>query len=112
MTIIPMPLDLLSHAIDGLRPILADNSQPVKARMMVLWATAKKARGLGSSDQVHAEFMEVAVETNLINRNGRYTCTDEKHVRKSARPYGREDVAHVITWALRGWNPFEKGPLK
>jgi hypothetical protein len=48
--------------------------------------------------------MALAIETNLIDQRGNWTGSD---VRESARPYGRQDVAHVITWALRGWNPFE-----
>jgi len=33
-------------------------------------------------------------------------------VAEHVRRYGAQDVAHVIRWALRGWNPFEKGPLQ
>jgi hypothetical protein len=47
--------------------------------------------------------------TNLIDRHGRWTGTD---VRWSVRRYGRQDVSHAIRWGLRGWNPFDKGPLK
>jgi hypothetical protein len=49
------------------------------------------------------------LKRNSINARGYWTGAD---VRESVRPYGAEDVAHVITWALRGWNPFETGPLK
>jgi hypothetical protein len=48
-------------------------------------------------------------EVKLIDSNGRWTGED---VRESVRRYGREDVANTIRWALRGWNPFEKGPLE
>jgi hypothetical protein len=37
--------------------------------------------------------MQAAVDANLIDRRA-------------------EDIEHVLRWALRGWNPFEKGPLK
>jgi hypothetical protein len=82
---------------------------PTKARIRALWAAAKKARGIGPADQVHAAFMALAIETNLIDARGYWTGSD---VRDYVRRHGREDVAHVITWALRGWNPVEKGPLK
>jgi hypothetical protein len=44
---------------------------------------------------------------NLIDQRGYWTSSN---VRESVRHYGCEDV--VITWVLRGWNLFEKGPLK
>jgi hypothetical protein len=50
-------------------------------------------RHLGSNDVVSAEFIRLAIETNLIDSNGRWTGDD---VRKSVRRYGREDVEHVI----------------
>jgi hypothetical protein len=108
MSALPLSCDLLSAAIDRVRPLLMDD-RPTKARIRILWSAAKKARDLGASDVVHGAFMALAVEVNLINRNGRWTGAD---VRESVRRFGAEDVSHVITWALRGWNPFEKGPLK
>jgi len=53
--------------------------------------------------------MQLVIDTDLINGRGRWTGADvAEHVRR----YGAEDVVHVIRWALRGWNPFEKGPLQ
>ena len=99
----------LDQAIEGIRPMLADGSRPTKERIRALWAGAKMARELGAADTIHRAFMALATEVNLIDARGRWTGTDvAEHVRR----YGAEDVAHVITWALRGWNPFEKGPLK
>jgi hypothetical protein len=106
MSLATCPLD---QVIDTLRPLLADPSLSTKARIRMLWGAAKKARDLGSSDVVRDAFMELAVEVNLIDRNGRWTGED---VRESIRRYGREDVEHTIKWALRGWNPFETGPLE
>jgi hypothetical protein len=103
------PVDLLTHAIERSRPMLADASRPTKERIRILWAAAKRARDLASSDIVHDAFVQLAVEAGLIDSNGRWSSAD---VRKSVRRFGREDVSHVISWALRGWNPFEKGPLK
>lgn len=104
-----LAIDLLTQAIERTRPLLMDASRPTKERIRILWSAAKKSRDLGSGDVVRDAFMGLAIDTGLIDRNGRWTGAD---VRKSARRFGRVDVAHVITWALRGWNPFEKGPLK
>jgi hypothetical protein len=102
-------VDLLAQAIEQARPLLADQTQPTKQRIRILWATAKKARDLGASDVVADAFMQLAVEVNIINQAGRWVAPN---VGESTRAFGREDIKHLITWALRGWNPFEKGPLK
>jgi hypothetical protein len=99
----------LAQVIELIRPMVADTNKPTKERIRILWAAAKKARDLGASDVVHGAFMALAVEANLIDQRGYWTATD---VRKSVLRFGAKDVAHVITWAMRGWNPFEKGPLK
>lgn len=101
-------IDLLGVVLDDIRPLVADVSKPTKQRIRVLWSAAKRSRDLAADDVVRDTFMALAVETNLINQRGFWTGDD---VRKSVRPFGREDVEHVITWALRGWNPFETGPL-
>jgi hypothetical protein len=101
-------VDLLTLAIERIRPALADKSKPTKERVHILWSAVKRSRNLGAADVVADAFANLAVEVDLINSAGRWTGSD---VRQSVRRYGREDVAHVIAWALRGWNPFEKGPL-
>jgi hypothetical protein len=97
----------LDQVIERVRPLLASGT--TKERIRILWGAAKMSRDLGASDVVHDAFMTLAVEVNLINEQGRWTGED---VRESVRRYGREDVAHAITWALRGWNPFETWPLE
>ena len=78
-------------------------------RIRVLWAGAKMAREVGAVDTIHRAFMQLVIDTDLIDGRGRWTGADvAEHVRR----YGAEDVVHVIRWALRGWNPFEKGPLQ
>jgi hypothetical protein len=101
--------DLLTRVIESVRPLLADATQPTKTRIRLLWAAAKHARKFGAADMVHNAFTALAVETGLINKRGHWTGTD---VRDYVRRHGAEDVAHVVAWALRGWNPFETGPLK
>lgn len=105
----PMAVNLLEQAIERARPLLSDRRKSTNQRVRILWAAAKRARDLGSSDVVHAAFGALAVQTNLIDSRGWWTGTD---VRPSVRRYGLDDVDHVITWALRGWNPFEQGSLK
>lgn len=99
----------LAEALDATRAILLDESMRTKTKIQALWAACKLAREFDEYDAVKAAFINLAIETNLINRNGYWTDDD---VRQSVRSFGRKDVEHVITWALRGWNPFEKGPLK
>jgi hypothetical protein len=84
------PVDLLAQAIERTRALLADRTRPTKERVRILWSAAKRARDLGASDVVRDAFAALAVDVALI---------------------GREDISHAIDWALRGWNPFEKGPL-
>jgi hypothetical protein len=99
-------VSFLEQAIEHVRPMLADQSRPIKERTMILWAAAKKARDLGASDVVHDAFMALAREADLIDKHGRWTGKD---VGESVRRFGREDVSHALHWAQRGWNPFEKG---
>jgi hypothetical protein len=103
------PSNLLTKAIDLAREQIEAIPPPTtKKRIHILWAAAKHARELDESKTIHDAFMALAVEVNLIDRRGYWTG---ENVRPSIRRYGREDVSHAITWALRGWNPFEKGPL-
>jgi hypothetical protein len=106
MSVLLSPLDFV---VDSLGPILSDRSRPTKERIELLWAAAKRARDLASSDVVRETFMNLAIEANLIDRSGRWTGTD---VRESVRRYGSDDVSHAIQWALRGLNPFGTGPLE
>jgi hypothetical protein len=99
----------LDGVIDGVRPALADIARTTKERIRLLWSAAKEARNLGSYDVVRDAFTELAIETDLIDRNGWWTGQD---VRKSVRRDGAEDVEHTIRWALRGSNPFETVTLE
>jgi len=99
----------LDQIIDTVRPMVADATRSTKERIRMLWAAAKASRVCGASDVIHRAFMNLGVETSLIDKRGRWTGND---VRADIRRHGNEDVSHVIAWALRGWNPFETGPLK
>jgi hypothetical protein len=99
----------LEQIIEGIRPMVANGARPTKERIRVLWAGAKMARELGAVDMILRAFMQLAIDTDLIDKRGRWTGADvAEHVRR----YGIEDVTHVIRWAVQCWNPFEKGPLK
>jgi hypothetical protein len=50
---------------------------------------------------VFKAFMALAIEVNLIDQRGFWTGND---IRDRVRRF----VSHVITWAMRGWNPFEQ----
>jgi hypothetical protein len=85
---IAVPADLLAVAIAKVRAYL-DPSLPVKNRIRALWAGAKAARQFASFDVVRDEFAALAEETGLTRDLGRH---------------GKEDVEHVVTWALRSWD--------
>jgi hypothetical protein len=99
----------LTDAIDSLRVILNEPGHSTKIRIRLLWSAAKMASDLDSHRIVRNAFIKLAIDVNLINDDGYWTGSD---VRKSVQRYGGEDLDRVIKWALRGWNPFEKGPLK
>ena len=84
----------LEAVIEHLRPRL-DRALPIKARIRCWWAAAKAARSIAEPSAIETAFMALARDTSLII--GRH---------------GTEDAGHVLSWALRGWNPFEVGPLK
>jgi hypothetical protein len=103
----------LHDAIANARPLLTNSAAPTKARIRVLWAAAKKVRkeataGGTPTVDIIAAFMALAVETGLIDAAGHWGAD----IRESRRAYGRQDVEHVLRWALRGWNPFETGALE
>jgi hypothetical protein len=105
----PPAVDFLQQVIDNARPQVADRSATTKERLQVLWAYCKHSRGLAAADVLHDAFMALAIEAGLIGADGWWLPTD---VRASIRRHGREDIEHVITWALLGQNPFETGPLQ
>jgi hypothetical protein len=97
----PLVIDLLTQAIDRVRPLL-NREQPLKTRVRVLWAAAKNTRVFAASDVVAAEFIKLARDTGL-------TADLDDPVRRLS---GEETVRHVVSWACRGMNPFETGPLQ
>ena len=101
-------VDLLHADIERARPLLTDATS-TKGRIRILWAAAMQARDLSTGDVIRDAFTQIAVEVGLIDSEGRWTRVD---VNGRVRPFGAEDVAHTINWSLKGWNTFEKGPLK
>jgi len=103
--------DFLGKAIEQTRYRMQAATPPLLTKKLIrlLWAGVKQARVVADDKVIRDAFMELAIETNLINKRGYWIGDD---VGESVRRYGAEDVEHVIRWALRGWNPFETGPLK
>jgi hypothetical protein len=93
---ISAPSDLLSQVIDELRPHLARNML-VRERLVTFWSFVVESRNLGATDVVQDDFRGVAHDCGLVADLGRN---------------GAEFVEHVLQWGLRGFNPFEKGPLQ
>ena len=98
----PVAVDLLTQAIERVRPMLIGGT--TKQRVRILWAAAKNARNLGASDVVLDAFIQLATEVKIIDEHGHWVGDD---VRKSVRRYGAQEVSHLIVWAQRGFNPFE-----
>jgi hypothetical protein len=93
-------IDILNQAIEQVRPLL-DRQLPVKTRIKALWAAVKNARAFAASDVVAAEFSQLAHVIGLT--------ADLDDLRRQLS--GEETVRHVLSWASRGMNPFETGPL-
>jgi hypothetical protein len=85
----------LAAYLEDLRQGL-DRSLPANRRVMMLWAMAKASRNLAPGGFTKSEFTKLARDTGLVVDVG---------------VHGEDDIAHVLGWATRGWNPFEKGDL-
>ena len=88
---LPVPIDLLSAAIDVVKPHLR-RSIPVGNRLRALWAAVVAGRDLAASDVVVDEFLQLAHDTGLVADLGYHAD---------------EDLRHVIRWAQLGQNPFQ-----
>jgi hypothetical protein len=95
-----------TQTVDDSRALLSDATLPTPRRAHLLWAAAKTARQFGAADAVMTEFLRLAVDIGLIDSAGRWIGADVRESR-----FGRQDIEHLIAWAIRGWNPFEKGPF-
>src|SRR5829696_6858509 len=92
----PLPVDLLERAIEHARQMLANHEIPIRDRLQVFWAVAKRARDFAVWDVHASQFLRLAQETGLATELGRHA---------------NEDLRHVIHWAWRAMNPFANGPL-
>ena len=95
------PRDLLSQAIATLRPML-DRKRPARDRVRILWAAVKNARSFAAAEILAAEFFRLADDCGLV------ADLEDRRRRLS----GEVTVRHVVDWGLRGFNPFETGPLQ
>ena len=96
-TTMAVPASALAQVAARVRVWLIDRTIPVALRLRLFWATVKAARDFAATDALRQDFLDLAHSTRLHHDLGRHAD---------------EDLTHVIAWALRGWNPFETGPLK
>ena len=88
---------LVAEATSLVAPLVADRTLSPKQRIETLWSGAYAARDLGTADIVGASFLDLARKTGLVVALG---------------GHGTEDVRHVIWWALRGLDPFDREPVR
>src|SRR5262245_5530212 len=75
----------LEQIVEGIRQMVANGPRPAKERIRALWAAAKRARKLGAADRTLRAFMQLATDTNLIDKRGRWTGTDGPPIRRRGR---------------------------
>ena len=90
----PVAVDLLTEAIDHVRPFL-HRRRPLRERLADFWAAAAASIDLAASDVVEADFLALANDSGL--------ATDLGHHRDA-------DLRHVIEWARLGRDPFGAKP--
>jgi hypothetical protein len=86
------PLSMIDRAVVVTRGPMKAAATP-QGRLRALWAGAKHASNLASSDIVTLAFSGLASEFGGDELGKRH----------------KEDAAHVIAWAQRGVDPFDKG---
>jgi hypothetical protein len=86
----PEAIDLLTRAVEHVRPVL-DRRRPLRDRLRDLWAAVAAASDLGARDVVEEDFLALALDTGLS------ADMDNHH---------DADLRHVIAWALAGRDPF------
>jgi predicted metal-dependent hydrolase len=77
---------------------------PTKLRLQNLWLATMAVRDKGDRAELEKHFMDLARESGLIAAS----CAHYE-AKKQRRRWGEEDVAHVISWGLRGMNPWHPG---
>ena len=65
-----------------------------KERLRLLWQAAKAAGGKADDVELHRQFLALATKSGLVASLGRH---------------GRADVEHVVTWGLKGRDPWGAG---
>jgi hypothetical protein len=69
-------------------------ASPVKVRLRLLWQAAKAASGKADDAELHRQFLALATKSGLVAALGRS---------------GREDIQHVVSWGLKGRDPWGAG---
>ena len=91
----PAPVDLLTQAIELVRPQL-ERSRPLKERVEIYWAAIAAANSLAAADVLREEFLRLTRETDLADdlRRSADLCHSDKTLK------------HVLRWGLLRRNPF------
>jgi hypothetical protein len=85
----------ITVALERARPLIADESRPLRERLMTWWAIATATRDLATRDAWGDDLVRLAVETGLFAA-----------LHKKARRSSAIDLSHVLAWAWRNKNPW------
>jgi hypothetical protein len=91
----PAPVDLLTQAIELVRPQL-ERSRPLKERVEIYWAAIAAANSLAAADVLCDEFLRLAKDSGLAADLKQHA--DLYHSDKT--------LEHVLRWGLLRRNPF------
>jgi hypothetical protein len=91
----PAPVDLLTQAIELVRPQL-HRSKPLKERVEIYWSAIAAANSLAAADVLREEFLRLAEQTGLAADLKQHA--DLYHSDKT--------LEHVLRWGLLRRNPF------
>jgi hypothetical protein len=81
-----------------------DEPTPTKLRLRELWLAAMAVRDKGDRDELQQQFMEYAQKSGLVK-----AASEHYAAKKQPHRWGEEDVAHIISWGLRGMDPWCPG---
>jgi hypothetical protein len=88
----------------AVRSIEFGDPSPVKLRLRDLWLSAMAVRDKGDRAKLQRQLMDHAYKSGLVAAVG-----DVHAAAGRPRRWGEEDVAHAISWGLRGMDPWCAG---
>jgi hypothetical protein len=81
-----------------------DEPSPTKLRLRELWLAAMAVRAKGDRAKLQQQFLEHARKSGLVK-----AASEHYAAKNQPRHWGEEDVAHIISWGLRGMDPWCPG---